>query len=340
MTPCLSVIVPCRNEAAFIDAFLQSLAGQEGLDAGDELLVADGMSDDGTREILRAWMERDPRIRMIDNPERIVSTGLNRAIRAARGEIIVRMDVHTEYDPDYVRQCVRVLKETGADNVGGPWVAAGRGAVQRAIALAFQSPFSCGGARGHNAAYEGAVDTVYLGCWRRGTLEEIGLFDEELVRNQDDELNLRLSRRGGRIWQSPRIRSRYYPRPSIGALFRQYVQYGYWKMRVIRKHRLPASVRHLIPGGFIATLLVLLLLSPFSAVAARLGVVLFLLYAAANLGVSLATCIKARQMRFLPSLPVIFAAFHFGYGWGFLRGCVDFVLLGRQGRRRFSQVTR
>jgi succinoglycan biosynthesis protein ExoA len=340
MTSLISIIVPCRNEVAFIDVFLRSLVGHEGLAIDDEILISDGMSDDGTRERLNAWMDRDPRIRMIDNPERIVSTGLNRAVRAARGEIIVRMDVHTEYDPDYVRQCVCILEETGADNVGGPWVAAGRSPVQQAIALAFHSPFSCGGARGHNAAYEGSVDTVYLGCWRRGTLERIGLFDEELVRNQDDELNLRLSRCGGKIWQSPRIRSRYFPRPCIRALFRQYVQYGYWKVRVIQKHRLPASVRHLVPGGFVGTLFALLLLSPFSASAAWMGAILLLLYAAAALIASWAASRKGGHFRFLPMLPFIFGAFHFGYGWGFLRGCIDFLLLGRQGRKQFSQVTR
>src|SRR5262249_53760198 len=156
------------------------------------------------------------------------------AIRAAQGSIIIRMDVHTEYASDYIRQCLAVLQETGADNVGGPWVAKGNGLVSSAIAAAFQSPFAVGGARGHDFHYEGAIDTVYLGCWPREVFDRIGLFDEEFVRNQDDEFNLRLARAGGKIWQSPRIKSWYRPRGSLKALWRQYVQYGYWKVRVIQ----------------------------------------------------------------------------------------------------------
>ena len=159
------------------------------------------------------------------------------------------MDVHTKYAPDYVRQCVATLEETGADNVGGPWVAEGQGLIGQAIAAAFQSPFSVGGALGHNPCYEGELDTVYLGCWRRGVFDRIGFFDEQLVRSEDDELNLRLTRACGKIWQSPRIKSWYTPRDSLKYLFRQCVQDGYWKVRVIQKHTLPASIRHLVPGG-------------------------------------------------------------------------------------------
>src|SRR5262249_37522272 len=142
-------------------------------------------------------------------------------------------------------------EETGADKVGGPWVAEGKGYVGRAIAAAFQSPFAVGGARGHDPNYEGIVDLVYLGCWRRGVFDWFGLFDEELVRNQDDEFDLQLIRAGGTIWQSPRIRSWNQPRGSLRTLFLQYMQYGYWKVRVIQKHKIPASTRHLMPGGFV-----------------------------------------------------------------------------------------
>ena len=154
-----------------------------------------------------------------------------------------------------------MLQETGADNVGGPWVARGKGKVGMAIAAAFESPFSCGGARGHDPKYSGPVDTVYLGCWRREIFDRIGLFDEELVRNQDDEFNLRLVRSGGKVWQSVAIKSCYHPRESLRHLFKQYVQYGYWKARVLKKHRLPASVRHLVPSIFVLTLAHLPLIS-------------------------------------------------------------------------------
>src|SRR5262249_41018531 len=155
--------------------------------------------------------------------------GLNQAILAAQGEIIVRIDAHTEYAGDYITQCVQVLEETGADNAGGAWRTKADGFIAQAIALAFHSPFSAGGARSHDVDYEGCVDTVIYGCWRRQRLVELGMFDEELARNQDDELNLRITRNGGKIWQSSRIRSWYRPRASLMALLRQYSQYGYWK---------------------------------------------------------------------------------------------------------------
>jgi glycosyltransferase involved in cell wall biosynthesis len=243
--------VPCRNEAKAINAFLNSLLHQELGDLRWEAIIADGMSADGTRKILQQFSKEHPQIRIINNPSRIASTGLNTCIRAAAGEIIVRMDVHTEYKPDYVRRCVEVLLRTNAANVGGACVAVQTGYVGRAIAAAFHSRVAVGGARWHQPTYEGPVDTVHLGCWRREVLERIGYFDETLVRNQDDELNLRLTRAGGTIWQSPDIVSWYHPRSSLGALFRQYFQYGFWKVAVIRKHRVPASWRHLVPGAFV-----------------------------------------------------------------------------------------
>jgi GT2 family glycosyltransferase len=215
------------------------------------VVIADGMSDDGTREVLVRMAESDARLRIVENPGRIVPKGLNAAIRAARGQVIVRMDAHTQYAPDYLRQCLAVLRETCADNVGGPWVTRGDGYLPRAIAAAFQSPFAAGGARAHDPDYEGPLDTVYLGCWPRSVFDRVGLFDEELFRNEDDEFNLRLTRASGRIWQSPRIRSWYTPRGSLSALFLQYFQYGYWKVRVIQKHKRPASARHLVPGLFV-----------------------------------------------------------------------------------------
>src|SRR5262249_47183273 len=153
--------------------------------------------------------------------------------------------------------------ETGADNVGGAMRTRASGFVQEAISLAFHSPFSVGGARFHNVEYQGYVDTVPYGCWRKSKLLDLGLFDEELVRNQDDELNLKIIRRGGKIWQSSLIQSWYQPRTSLWALFCQQAQYGYWKVRVIQKHKLPASWRHVVPAASLASLISLSVLAPF-----------------------------------------------------------------------------
>lgn len=213
---------------------------------------------------LRSHPSSLSRLRLISNPGRITPTGLNAAIRGAQGDIIIRMDAHTEYAADYVRQCVEVLETTGADNVGGPAQTKAETYMEKVVAAAYHSPFSVGGARFHNVNYEGWVDTVTYGCWRRETFERFGYFDEELVRNQDDEHNLRILRGGGKIYQSPKIQSWYRPRGSLTALFKQYMQYGYWKVRVIQKHKLPASWRHLVPGAFVLSLGLLFLLAAFS----------------------------------------------------------------------------
>ncbi len=336
----ISIVVPCRNESRHIDDLLRCVTAQEGLPADAEVLIADGRSDDGTRERIAAWTSRDRRIRLIDNPERTTSYGLNRAIAHSTGRVVLRMDVHTEYAPDYVKQCLATLFATGADNVGGPARTRATGYFQSANRLAYHSPFAVGGARFHFEDYEGPVDTVVYGCWPRELFERVGSFDTELVRNQDDEFNLRTLRAGGKLWQAPAIRSWYYPRSSARALFRQYLQYGYWKVRVIQKHRLPASWRHLVPGTFVATLGLALAAAPFSVAARRAALWLAGAYAAASLVASLWTCLRPGRLRYLPVMPLVFACYHFGYGIGFLRGVWDFVIRRRRLGGAFEGLTR
>jgi hypothetical protein len=245
--------------------------------------------------------------------------------------VIVRMDVHTRYAEDYVSSCLAVLAQTGADNVGGPTLTEATGPWQRAVAAACASAFAVGGARERFYPFEGEVETVVYGCWHRDTLLRIGMFDEALVRNQDDELNLRLRRGGGRIWQSPRIRSWYRPRASLGALYSQYYQYGFWKVAVIRKHTLPASWRHLVPGAFIGSLALLAATAPWwgagrTLLAAELGAYgLFLALGALSIA-------RRAGWGLLPLLPPTLACFHLAYGLGFLDG----VLRGRGRRARMS----
>ena len=344
----ISVIIPCRNEKSHIGDFLRTVHSQE-LEPGWtlEVLVADGLSDDGTRDILGRYRD----VQVIENPDRIVSTGLNAAIAAATGEIIVRMDVHTSYASDYIRQCVYVLQETGADNVGGPWVAKGRGLVGNAIAAAFQSRFCTGGGKSHDPAYEGEVDTVYLGCWTRSAFEKAGLFDPHLVRNQDDEFNFRLRRLGGRIWQSTRIKSSYEPRNSLSALFRQYLQYGFWKVAVIRKHRSLAAWRHLVPALLVSSILIWLVVFAL-ATALRLHQAAMATGAAleTELAVYALACVAAAG-RFartvdppvLLLVPGVMAVYHFAYGLGFLIGVLkrtDRALTGEARHGLFTELTR
>jgi glycosyltransferase involved in cell wall biosynthesis len=337
MPPAVSIILPCRNERRHIETCLRSVLALEEPAGGFEVIVADGMSDDGTRDILSSIAAADPRVRVIDNPQRITPTALNAAIRAARAPVIARIDSHTEYAPDYLVQCLAVSRETGADNVGGPALTRASGYMHRAVAAAYHSRFAVGNSPFHQAAYEGPADTVPYGCWPRAVFDRVGLFDEELVRNQDDEHNFRIHLAGGKVWQSPRIRSWYTPRASLSQLFRQYFQYGYWKVRVIQKHGQPASIRHLVPGAFAASLLLLGVLAPFLPLAAWVLAGLAGLYGVCVVGASALTAAKA-GWDLLPALPAVFAAYHLGYGYGFLMGSWDFVVRRRGGR--FVQLTR
>ena len=335
----VSVILPCRNEAGYIEDCLQSILKQELPDAELEIIVADGVSIDGTREYLQRLSAENPRVRFLSNPGRIVSTGLNAALREARGEVIVRMDAHTVYAPDYIKQCLAVLRETGADNVGGPMRTTATSYKERVIQAAFHSPFAVGGARSHNPECEGYVDTVIYGCWKKSVFDRVGNFDEELVRNQDDEHNLRLARAGGKIYQSPRIRSWYHVRDSFRTLWKQYLQYGYWKVLVIRKHRLPASIRHVVPAAFVAALGSLLLTGWFWRPALVAAGALAGVYLMSILLASLLTACQTEKKLF-PVLPIAFCCFHLAYGYGFLRGVLDFVILQKAPGTRFVQLTR
>lgn len=316
----ISIVIPCRNEATHIGTCVETLLRQDiGKVTNDwEIVVADGDSDDGTREILAELSRQHPCLRVVDNPERIAASGLNRAIRAAHGEIIVRADAHTEYSDNYVRLCVETLKRTGADNVGGPARIKGHSYLQNAMVAAFASALSTGGTRNYNYSYSGWVDTVAFGCWPKSVFERVGYFDESLVRNQDDEHNLRILQSGGRIWQSADIYSWRYPRATLAKLFQQYYEYGYWKVKVIRKHRSIAAVRHIIPALFVTSWIALAVLALLSGKMRLLFVVLSATYLM-MIGIGSLVTAWRSSWRFLPVLPGIFVCFHWGYGSGFLR---------------------
>jgi glycosyltransferase involved in cell wall biosynthesis len=337
--PAVSVIVPCRNEKDHIENCVLSILAQHAPAGGFEVIVADGLSDDGTREVLEKLASLDDRVRIIDNLERTTAHGMNAGIREARGRYIAIMGAHNEYARDYLRTSLEVLQTTGADNVGGSMICRGESRLQHAIAAAHHSPFSVGGARWHDTGYEGPADTVFGGFYRREVFERIGLFDESLIRNQDDELNLRLTRTGGKIWHSPKIKSWYRPRTNLTALFRQYLQYGYWKVRVMQKHRRPASVRHLVPGAFLLAVAVLPFLSPLYPLILLLWLGVLGSYVICNLIASLVTA-RRHGWECLASLPLVFTCYHVGYGLGFVRGVLDFIILRRVPSNVFHSLTR
>ena len=322
--PPVSIIVPCRNEKRYIRNFIASLMNQDYPKEKMEVVIAEGMSEDSTRDTLKELVSGIEWIKVIDNPGKIVSTGLNLAIRKARHEIVLRMDVHTEYAYDYVSRCVKTLLETGYGNVGGPARTKSRGYIQGAIAAAFNSFFAVGNSPSH-FEYEGEVDTVSFGCWYKKTLFKIGLWDESFKKNQDDELNFRLKKAGYKIWQNPAIRSWYYPRDSLIGLFIQYFKFGYWKVFVIKKHKRPASLQHLIPALFLLSLFLSIILARFTDYGI-MGFYLISFIYGLFIGVGALVTAFQSSLRFLPVLPIVFATFHIGYGLGFLCGIISVLL--------------
>src|SRR6266481_4655496 len=332
-TPFVSVLMPVRNEGSFIERSLGAVLAQDYPRDRIEIIVADGLSTDGTREIMKAMREKNPIMTLVDNPGKIVSTGLNAALRLAKGEIVVRVDGHTVIACDYVRECVTALEQSGADNVSGPMRAIGDGFFGQAVASATSSPFGVGGARFHYSENEEWVDTGYLGAWRRDVFKRVGVFDEEMIRNQDDEFNYRLRAAGGKILLNPRIKSRYYNRATIRSLWRQYFQYGYWKVRVLQKHPRQMQFRHFVPAAFVCALLLSLLMV---AIRPAIGNDVFLsllgMYLLATAAVSIWLVGRRRRWGLAPSLALSFPMLHFSYGIGFLVGLAKFWKCWREPR--------
>jgi len=330
--PLVSIVIPCRNEERFIGMCLDSVLGNDYPRDRLEVLIVDGMSDDGTREIVREYVASYPFMQLVENPKRIAPSAMNAGIRLARGSVLMRMDAHNVYPVNYISGLVRWLEESGADNVGGIWVtrpACGTPKA-RAIAIGLSHPFGVGNAYFRIGAAEPRwVDTVPFGCYRREVFERIGMFDEELVRNQDDEFNLRLIKAGGRILLVPEISSEYYARESLTKLWRMYYQYGYYKPLVVRKVNAVLTARQLVPAAFVATVASAAALAPWSAAAAAALGVVTLAYAAATV-VSAAPTVRREGLQAGLALLVVFPVLHSSYGLGSLRGALDFLVLRRR----------
>lgn len=342
--PLVSVIMPICNEERFIARSLEGALAQDYPPDRLEVIIADGMSTDRTRQVIAGVVAAHPerQVRVIDNPGRIVPTGLNAAIRAARGEVVIRMDGHCEYPRNYVRELVRLRQQTGAENVGGVLVPVGSSYTQRAICAAFYSPLSAGSAMRGFAASDALreVDDVHGGCYRREQLFEIGLFDEEMVRNQDDELNFRLRKlTGGRILQSPALQVKYHVRDSFRKLFRQYAQYGYWKVRVVQKHPRQSSPRHLVPSAFVLAVVGLAALAPFFALFLWAWLALLALYLAAIAALALREA-RHTEWKLWPGIIWALILMQVGYGVGFIVGVLRRVFGPLPTDSIFERVTR
>ena len=337
--PFVSVVVPCLNEERYVAACLDSILATTYPVDRLEVLIVDGMSADRTRSIVAAYAKRHPAVRLIDNPAHITPAGLNAGIRAARGDVIVRMDAHVVYPPDYIARSVAAQQETGADNVGPVIVTrpADGHAVARAIAVALSHPFGVGNSHFRIGSRERRwVDTVPFGCFQRAVFDRVGMFDEELPRNQDDEFNFRLAKHGGHVLLEPGLVAYYYARGSIRQVARMWYQYGYFKPLVARKVGRVMTLRQLVPACFVLGLVGTAALSSWSPLARLAFATLSLAYTVLAVGCGLATARKQGVVCAL-TLPFIFVTIHTSYGLGFLQGVAHHLL--RLGRRPRDHAT-
>ncbi len=330
--PFVSVIIPCRNEARYIAACLDSIVSNDYPRNRLEVLVIDGMSDDGTRETIDEYSCRYPFIRRLDNPKRITPAGLNIGVRSAGGAIIIRMDSHARIGGDYIRRSVMGLCQYHVDNIGGVMHTLPQQdtLIGRGIAASLAHRFGVGNSwfRVHPSKPT-YVDTVFGGCYHRDVFKRIGLFNEELQRTQDFEFNARLRRAGGRILLLPEIVSYYYAKAELGPFWRYNFNNGVWAVvPFARSHVVPVSWRHLVPLVFVTTLLSSAILSPLSGAARVLGLVVLGAYLLTAAVVSAQIARRESEPRLLPLMPVVFAALHVSYGLGSLWGVIQ-ILTGR-----------
>ena len=344
----ISIVIPCLNEGAFIDQTISSLLQSE--DPGEpwEVIVVDGGSTDGTREKLTNWAAAEGKVGWLDNPNRVTPVAMNIGIQAAQGDQVLILGAHSEVHPSFLRRNAEAMRSHPESAcVGGVVEQVHGSASARRIGAALSTPFGVGDARFRTGGPPGHVDTVAFGCYRKVALAEIGGFDEDLVRNQDDELNFRLTEAGWRIWFDPRIRSRYHVRSSFANLYRQYHQYGYWKVFVNRKHKTITTWRQTIPALFILSLAVTagwwLLDSlgfvgeAWTGVGRSLHLSMLALWVIGAVGSAWSVAASRKD---IAGVVRAFLWIHMGYGWGYLSGIGRFLILQAAPPEKAGELTR
>lgn len=314
----VSVIIPCRNEVNSIEECIQKIYGFQAPEGGFEVIVVDGMSDDGTADVLRQLKrEKYPELIVLDNPGRTAPSAMNIGIRTARGEYIVRTDPRCIHPRNYLVDLLHLSEATKADNVGGVLVPEGKTYIQKSIAAAYASPIAMGGALRDRGEFTGETDAVYGGCFRRERLIEAGMYDESMVRNQDDELSFRLKKLGGKIVQSGRIRITYFPRNRYGQLFKQFFQYGYWKVAVFKRHPKQISWRHFAPAALVLGFIMLTVMALFGSYPRVLLYLCAGIYTAVLAAESFRLSLK-KGIQLIPGIFMSILFMHTGFGTGFL----------------------
>lgn len=327
----VSIICPLFNEEKFIERCVLSIINQDYPKDSLEVLFIDGRSTDRTRELVEKYTKEYPYIRLLDNPQQVVPYALNKGVEASKGEVVMRIDGHCVYPTNYVSELVRYLYELDADNVGGVWNTqpAKDTAVCQAIALASSHPFGVGGSMHKIGASEiMETDTVPFGCYKREVFEKTGLFDTDLIRNQDDEFNGRLLNLGGKIVLIPQVIINYTARDSIRKMRHMYYQYGLYKPLVNKKLGSPATIRQFFPLLFLLWLIVGGLLSLFFKEAFYVYAAVLLLYLFISIVVGIMGAIRTHKPILILLMPYIFLNVHLSYGFGYLRGI--FKVLGHK----------
>jgi len=322
MSPKVSVIVPCYNEQSTIRLLLEALYEQTYPRTGMEVIIADGISTDGTREAIGAFQREFPElsVRIVENANRFIPSGANRAIEAACGEIIIRLDAHSTPYPDYVENCLKAHAESRGDNVGGVWdIQPGTNTwIAKSIAVAAAHPLGVGDALYRHTKQAAEVDTVPFGSFRRTLIERIGFFDETLLTNEDYEFNTRVRKSGGKIWLDPAIRSVYYARSNLWELIRQYWRYGFWKWRMLRRYPETLRWRQALPPLFVLSLISLAILAIFIPLAGIVLAAELFLYFSIMIFAGLYAALQHRKAHLIVGLPLAIAAMHLSWGSGFL----------------------
>ena len=320
----VSIIVPCYNEERTIRLLLDALYTQTFVRDDMEVVIADGMSTDGTRKAIASFQQDSPdlEIRVIDNPKRHIPAGLNAALAAALGEYVIRLDAHSIPDKDYVVRSLEDLEKGFGDTVGGVWDIrpGGRNWVSRSIAAAATSPMGTGNASYRYATKAEIVDTVPFGAFRKSYLEQIGGWDERLLSNEDYELNMRIKKLGGKVWLDPAIRCVYFTRTTFSALARQYWRYGYWKAQMLKRYPATALWRQFLPPLLVANLVFFLILSIWFIPARWLLVLEAALYVLTLLGIGINSAIKKHDSALIIGVPGAVAIMHLVWGTGLLYG--------------------
>jgi glycosyltransferase involved in cell wall biosynthesis len=322
MTPTVSIIVPCYNEQNTIRGLLDAILAQTYPREQMDVVISDGHSTDSTREVISVFKREHPElpVQVVDNTIRSIPSGLNRAVDAARGEIIVRLDAHSMPYPDYVARCVQALEQGHGANVGGVWeVRAGSPTwIAESISVAAAHPLGVGDAMYRLAPAAGAVDTVPFGAFRHSLIEKIGKYDETLLSNEDYEFNTRVRQSGGTVWLDPAIRSVYFSRSTLDGLARQYWRYGFWKWRMLRRYPSTLRWRQALPPIFVFSIAGLSLLGmwlyPFFWL---LGAEILIYLAVLSLA-GLRAAQKRQKPLLVIGLPLAIAAMHLSWGSGFL----------------------